>query len=99
MTLLMLQTELSNKGFETTISDNILQASLEMGDLALEITIDNGGEALVVKKLKTPSKNKEFKYKGQVVPIVCEIMTSEMFRVKLENVSDLEIIEKEIQGV
>lgn len=94
MILSTLQTRLENLGFEVVVSDNVLQAAREDGERAIEITIDSGGGVLVVKKDKDSGKNKEFKFKGRVVPIVCEILETQTFRAQLESPSDFREIEK-----
>lgn len=85
---------LEGSGFETELSDNSLLAEKEQGDTAWEVTIDTGGGLLAVKKKKTFLKNEEFVFKNKVIPIVCESVITETFRVQLENEKDFQTIEK-----
>ncbi len=97
MTLSTFQKKLDNLGFETVISDNVLQAARENGaNLAIEITVDSGGEVKVVKKKRSNKKTRPWKFKGTNVPIVCENLSTETFRVLVDSPDDFDLLEKEI---
>lgn len=97
MTLSILQKKLDNLGFETKLTNNILLASAEYGEnFAVEITVDSGGGAKVVKKTRENLENDSLVFKKKKIPIVCENISTETFRVQIDSLKDFEELEKEI---
>lgn len=94
MTLSTFQIKLDSLGFETVLSDNVLQGSRERGNLAVEVSIDSGGEVLLVKKTLSNQETRAFKFKKRSIPIVCESMDIETIRVHLDYPEDFDTIEK-----
>lgn len=94
MILSTLQKKLTDLGFEAILSDSTIQAVKETGNVAWEITVDSGGEVLLVKKSRMPSKTSNIKFKGKVVPIVSENLNIESFRVHIDSSADFSEIEK-----